>query len=152
MEKRQRLIAEKLINDTLFEGEMGNLTTESYQNRNIPHYHRGLYINSPSSPSISSTRPHHTKSPSPSLMQQFQYTQFNANSPQNPSLIQPPSTGDAINNPPAVVQLSIPEKTYWSQDLFHSTPSAMNNCTNVQFTIEEDSVTASSYYSNFEYS
>lgn len=91
MEKRQRLIAEKLINDTLFEGEMGNLTTESYQNRNIPHYHRDLYIKSPSPTSISSTSPHHTHSPSPLLMQQFQYTQFNANSPQNPSLIQPPS-------------------------------------------------------------
>lgn len=40
MEKRQRLIAEKLINDTLFEGEMGNLTTENYQNRT----HHTIYV------------------------------------------------------------------------------------------------------------
>lgn len=62
LDKRQRLIAEKIINDTLFDAEMGNLNTEAIQNR------RSLAFVSSPTPSLSPS------SPSPSLVQQY-YTQ-----------------------------------------------------------------------------
>lgn len=60
LDKRQRLIAEKMINDTLFDAEMGNLNIESIQNR------RSLTFVSSPAPSLS-----RTPSPSPSLIQQY---------------------------------------------------------------------------------
>lgn len=63
LDKRQRLIAEKIINDTLFDAEMGNLNTEAILNR------RSLNFVSSPTPSLS-----RTPSPSPSLVQQY-YTQ-----------------------------------------------------------------------------
>ncbi|CAG5024716.1 unnamed protein product [Parnassius apollo] len=63
LDKRQRLIAEKIINDTLFDAEMGNMNTETIQNR------RSLTFVSSPTPNLS-----RTPSPSPSLVQQY-YTQ-----------------------------------------------------------------------------
>ncbi|CAK1600117.1 unnamed protein product [Parnassius mnemosyne] len=60
LDKRQRLIAEKIINDTLFDAEMGNLNTGSIQNR------RSLTFISLPTPSFS-----RTPSPSPSIVQQY---------------------------------------------------------------------------------
>ncbi|GBP60236.1 hypothetical protein EVAR_44611_1 [Eumeta japonica] len=61
IEKRQRLIAEKTINDALFDAEMGNLNTESIQNRR-----RLTFVPSPTH-SLSSR----TSTPSPSMLQQY---------------------------------------------------------------------------------
>lgn len=113
LEKTQRLIAEKIINDTLFEAEMGHLNHDSYGGKNKPHQYRtGRYISTPSptyisSPLASPITCSRTQNSSSSLMQQaqtmhtqsYQYNQLHSDSSQNSYLVQSPPV------------LSIPEDT-----------------------------------------
>jgi len=59
LEKRQRLLTEKIINDTLFEAEMGNLNNQSYHShllstKNMQQYQNDFSSRSPSPTCISS--------------------------------------------------------------------------------------------------
>nr|CAI5857930.1 unnamed protein product [Callosobruchus analis] len=105
LEKKQRLIAEKIINDTLFEAELGNITHRS-------QYSTGQYISSLSptyiSSPIASPNSSSTESSGPIMMQQAQTVRSLSNqdnhssSTQNSYIVQVPQT------PPV---LSIPEET-----------------------------------------
>ncbi|XP_023311010.1 uncharacterized protein LOC111691845 [Anoplophora glabripennis] len=87
LDKRQSLIAEKLINDVIFEAELGHLTLQhkcvniqeisDATNRNVQQYQPAMFSrNSVSYPSSHSSSPGHTitptASPSPNFVQYIQ--------------------------------------------------------------------------------
>lgn len=78
LDKRQQLLAEKIIYDTMFEAEMGNINTQLYQYQSQPSLIRSTCICSPTiSPNSNTTGP--SLSPSP-LLQQYTTKNIGTNS------------------------------------------------------------------------
>lgn len=156
IEKRQRLMAEKIINDTLFDAEMGNLSTESFRSpRNF------TFIPSPSPSPIS-----RTPSSSPSLIQQYYthpQTYTTSSAPQRQpcsSLSTQPQTYtispapqrqpcssqiQQYNTNPQTITTSPPPQSQLSPSLHEEYNTQLQTYTNPSQT-----ETVSSFYSNFD--
>lgn len=108
LSKTQRLIAEKIINDTLFEAELGNLTfahklCNDNHSQQLTFAQQSQYSHSPINWSMSSSSSNHTYIPSSSIPS---VSPTNSTPPTVITQMQPLEIQEQEPNP---VQLSIPD-------------------------------------------